>query len=107
MRFALLIVKVAVVALLQNFSFRTCRDTPVRIWDDVFHYLPFSPTEMVLYSFFCIHLRTKGELSLMHIKSLSSPGSSEAASFRTTEPCLQTWVLLLHAEIREEGFTGD
>ncbi|KAM9556338.1 LOW QUALITY PROTEIN: cytochrome P450 3A29-like [Guaruba guarouba] len=29
MRFALLIVKVAVVALLQNFSFRTCKDTPI------------------------------------------------------------------------------
>ncbi|KFQ25407.1 Cytochrome P450 3A9, partial [Merops nubicus] len=29
MRFALLIVKVAVVVLLQNFSFRTCRDTPI------------------------------------------------------------------------------
>ncbi|KFW06596.1 Cytochrome P450 3A40, partial [Eurypyga helias] len=31
MRFALLTVKVAVVFLLQNFSFRTCKDTPVRI----------------------------------------------------------------------------
>ncbi|KFU86670.1 Cytochrome P450 3A24, partial [Chaetura pelagica] len=29
MRFALLIVKVAVVVLLQNFSFRTCKDTPI------------------------------------------------------------------------------
>ncbi|XP_075021434.1 cytochrome P450 3A29-like [Calonectris borealis] len=29
MRFALLMVKVAVVALLQNFSFRTCKDTPI------------------------------------------------------------------------------
>ncbi|NXN94593.1 CP3AO protein, partial [Rhinopomastus cyanomelas] len=29
MRFALLVVKVAVVVLLQNFSFRTCRDTPI------------------------------------------------------------------------------
>ncbi|NXY41272.1 CP3AO protein, partial [Ceuthmochares aereus] len=29
MRFALLIVKMAVVVLLQNFSFRTCKDTPV------------------------------------------------------------------------------
>ncbi|KFQ53625.1 Cytochrome P450 3A24, partial [Nestor notabilis] len=29
MRFALLIVKVAVVTLLQNFSFRTCKDTPI------------------------------------------------------------------------------
>ncbi|NWH74052.1 CP3AT protein, partial [Piaya cayana] len=29
MRFALLMVKVAVVVLLQNFSFRTCKDTPV------------------------------------------------------------------------------
>ncbi|NWS73264.1 CP3AO protein, partial [Crotophaga sulcirostris] len=29
MRFALLVVKVAVVNLLQNFSFRTCKDTPV------------------------------------------------------------------------------
>ncbi|NXI59305.1 CP3AO protein, partial [Chloroceryle aenea] len=29
MRFALLIVKVAVVVLLQNFTFRTCKDTPV------------------------------------------------------------------------------
>lgn len=35
MRFALLVVKVAVVALLQNFSFRPCKDTPVRIWSDV------------------------------------------------------------------------
>lgn len=35
MRFALLVVKVAVVALLQNFSFRPCKDTPVRIRDDV------------------------------------------------------------------------
>uniref|UniRef100_A0A8V5HEV2 Uncharacterized protein n=1 Tax=Melopsittacus undulatus TaxID=13146 RepID=A0A8V5HEV2_MELUD len=72
MRFALLIVKVAVVVLLQHFSFRTFKDTPVRIWDGVFHYLPFSPTEMVLYNSFCIHLRTNRELSLMHIKSLSS-----------------------------------
>lgn len=48
MRFALLIVKVAVVVLLQNFSFRTCRDTPVRMWGDVSHYLPLTPTEMVL-----------------------------------------------------------
>ncbi|KFP21782.1 Cytochrome P450 3A24, partial [Egretta garzetta] len=31
MRFALLIVKVAVVVLLQNFSFRTCKNTPVRL----------------------------------------------------------------------------
>ncbi|XP_051488025.1 cytochrome P450 3A29-like [Apus apus] len=29
MRFALLIVKVAVVVLLQNFTFRTCKDTPI------------------------------------------------------------------------------
>uniref|UniRef100_G1MWT3 unspecific monooxygenase n=1 Tax=Meleagris gallopavo TaxID=9103 RepID=G1MWT3_MELGA len=29
MRFALLVVKVAVVALLQNFSFRPCKDTPI------------------------------------------------------------------------------
>ncbi|XP_040446669.1 cytochrome P450 3A29-like [Falco naumanni] len=29
MRFALLMVKVAVVVLLQNFSFRTCKDTPI------------------------------------------------------------------------------
>ncbi|KFP72217.1 Cytochrome P450 3A12, partial [Acanthisitta chloris] len=29
MRFALLVVKVAVVVLLQNFSFRTCKDTPI------------------------------------------------------------------------------
>ncbi|KAF1397777.1 Cytochrome P450 3A29, partial [Spheniscus humboldti] len=29
MRFALLIVKVAMVVLLQNFSFRTCKDTPI------------------------------------------------------------------------------
>ncbi|XP_074742235.1 cytochrome P450 3A29-like isoform X2 [Strix uralensis] len=29
MRFALLIMKVAVVVLLQNFSFRTCKDTPI------------------------------------------------------------------------------
>ncbi|NXS30473.1 CP3AO protein, partial [Pomatostomus ruficeps] len=29
MRFALLVVKVAVVVLLQNFSFRTCRETPI------------------------------------------------------------------------------
>ncbi|XP_027569035.2 cytochrome P450 3A29-like [Pipra filicauda] len=29
MRFALLVVKVAVVVLLQNFFFRTCRDTPI------------------------------------------------------------------------------
>ncbi|NWH58597.1 CP3AC protein, partial [Geococcyx californianus] len=29
MRFALLIVKVAVVVLLQNFSFRTCKETPI------------------------------------------------------------------------------
>ncbi|NWX16378.1 CP3AO protein, partial [Aegotheles bennettii] len=29
MRFALLVMKVAVVVLLQNFSFRTCKDTPV------------------------------------------------------------------------------
>uniref|UniRef100_A0A8C6J1W8 Uncharacterized protein n=1 Tax=Melopsittacus undulatus TaxID=13146 RepID=A0A8C6J1W8_MELUD len=35
MRFALLIVKVAVVVLLQHFSFRTFKDTPVRIWDGV------------------------------------------------------------------------
>jgi len=35
MRFALLIVKVAMVVLLQNFSFKPCKDTPVRIWDDV------------------------------------------------------------------------
>uniref|UniRef100_A0A8C3UZZ3 Cytochrome P450 3A n=1 Tax=Catharus ustulatus TaxID=91951 RepID=A0A8C3UZZ3_CATUS len=38
MRFALLVVKVAVVVLLQNFSFRPCKDTP----------LPFAPSEMVL-----------------------------------------------------------
>ncbi|KFQ99861.1 Cytochrome P450 3A24, partial [Nipponia nippon] len=31
MRFALLVLKMAVVVLLQNFSFRTCKDTPVRI----------------------------------------------------------------------------
>uniref|UniRef100_A0A8C3V1F4 Cytochrome P450 n=1 Tax=Catharus ustulatus TaxID=91951 RepID=A0A8C3V1F4_CATUS len=35
MRFALLVVKVAVVVLLQNFSFRPCKDTPVRMWGDV------------------------------------------------------------------------
>uniref|UniRef100_A0A672U6I3 CP3AC protein n=1 Tax=Strigops habroptila TaxID=2489341 RepID=A0A672U6I3_STRHB len=29
MRFALLVVKVAIVTLLQNFSFRTCKDTPI------------------------------------------------------------------------------
>ncbi|NWR75620.1 CP3AT protein, partial [Centropus unirufus] len=29
MRFALLVMKVAVVVLLQNFSFRTCKDTPI------------------------------------------------------------------------------
>ncbi|NXG15305.1 C340 protein, partial [Grallaria varia] len=29
MRFALLVVKVAVIVLLQNFSFRTCKDTPI------------------------------------------------------------------------------
>ncbi|NWI92707.1 CP3AT protein, partial [Pitta sordida] len=29
MRFALLVVKVAVVVMLQNFSFRTCKDTPI------------------------------------------------------------------------------
>ncbi|XP_074960951.1 cytochrome P450 3A29-like [Phalacrocorax aristotelis] len=29
MRFALLVMKVAMVALLQNFSFRTCKDTPI------------------------------------------------------------------------------
>ncbi|XP_068002743.1 cytochrome P450 3A40-like [Melanerpes formicivorus] len=29
MRFALLVVKMAVVVLLQNFSFRTCKDTPI------------------------------------------------------------------------------
>ncbi|NXR13946.1 CP3AC protein, partial [Semnornis frantzii] len=34
MRFALIIVKMAVVILLQNFSFRTCKDTPVSIWRD-------------------------------------------------------------------------
>ncbi|NXF46237.1 CP3A4 protein, partial [Oceanites oceanicus] len=34
MRFALLILKLALVVLLQNFSFRTCKDTPVRIWVD-------------------------------------------------------------------------
>ncbi|KAJ7401957.1 Cytochrome P450 3A12 [Pitangus sulphuratus] len=48
MRLAHLVMKVAVVVLLQNFCFRTCKDTPVRKWDDVFHYLPFTPTEMVL-----------------------------------------------------------
>uniref|UniRef100_A0A803W6V4 Cytochrome P450 3A n=1 Tax=Ficedula albicollis TaxID=59894 RepID=A0A803W6V4_FICAL len=32
MRFALLVVKVAVVVLLQNFSFRPCKDTWVRMW---------------------------------------------------------------------------
>ncbi|NXL84313.1 C340 protein, partial [Alectura lathami] len=31
MRFALLIMKMAVVVLLQNFSFRPCKDTPVRL----------------------------------------------------------------------------
>ncbi|NXG44716.1 CP3AC protein, partial [Psilopogon haemacephalus] len=31
MRFALMIMKMAVVVLLQNFSFRTCKDTPVSI----------------------------------------------------------------------------
>ncbi|XP_074915069.1 cytochrome P450 3A29-like isoform X1 [Buteo buteo] len=105
MRFALLIVKVAMVVLLQKFSFRTCEDTPVRIRDHVFHYLPFSPTEMVLRALFCLYLKTNGELSLMHIKSLSSPRSSETTSFRTAEPCLRTGVLLLHTEIREEDFT--
>ncbi|NXX22534.1 CP3AO protein, partial [Podargus strigoides] len=61
MRFALLIVKVAMVVLLQNFSFRTCKDTPVRILDDVFHCLSFSPTEMILsgmVSFACISGQT-------------------------------------------------
>lgn len=35
MRFALIIVKMAVVILLQNFSFRPCKDTQVSIWDDL------------------------------------------------------------------------
>lgn len=46
MRFALLVVKVAVVVLLQNFSFRPCKDTPVRMCGDVSHYLPLTPSEM-------------------------------------------------------------
>lgn len=48
MRFALLVMKVAVVVLLQNFSFRPCKDTPVRTWGDVSQYLPLAPSEMVL-----------------------------------------------------------
>ncbi|OWK57867.1 Cytochrome P450 3A40 [Lonchura striata] len=46
MRFALLVVKVAVVVLLQNFSFRPCKDTPMRICGDVSHYLPLTPSEI-------------------------------------------------------------
>lgn len=37
MRFALLVMKVAVVVLLQNFSFRPCKDTPVSLWGHVSH----------------------------------------------------------------------
>uniref|UniRef100_A0A803WAY6 Cytochrome P450 3A n=1 Tax=Ficedula albicollis TaxID=59894 RepID=A0A803WAY6_FICAL len=48
MRFALLVVKVAVVVLLQNFSFRPCKDTWVRMWGDVSHSLPLAPSEVVL-----------------------------------------------------------
>lgn len=71
MRFALLAVKVAVVVLLQNFSFKPCKDTPVRIRGGVFRYAPFSPTGMVLCALLPAALDNK-ELSLMHVKSVSS-----------------------------------
>lgn len=66
MRFALLTMKVAVVVLLQNFSFRTCKETLVRIWADIFYCLSFSPTEMALCALFCRHLRINRELSFTH-----------------------------------------
>lgn len=69
MRFALLVMKMAVVVLLQHFSFRPCKDTPVRIWDDVCCYLLSGPTGVVLCTLFCLHLRTNRELSHLNIKS--------------------------------------